>query len=69
MAPAAAAMGGGADTGSGLLGIAKKFCLTGTASMAAEVSQQPPHTSRVLGDARMSCFTAANEVCTHARRA
>merc|ERR1719502_1424651 len=34
MAPAA--MGGGADTGSGLAGIAKKFCLTGTASMAAE---------------------------------
>ena len=35
MAPAA--MGGGADTGSGLVGIAKKFCLTGASSMMAEV--------------------------------
>ena len=37
MAPAAAAMGGGADTGSGLVGLAKKFALTGTSSMMAEV--------------------------------
>ena len=37
MAPAA--MGGGADTGSGLVGIAKKFCLTGTSSMMAEVRE------------------------------
>jgi len=34
-------MGGGADTGSGILGIAKKFCLTGTASMAAEGATFP----------------------------
>ena len=30
-------MGGGADTGSGLVGLAKKFALTGTSSMMAEV--------------------------------
>ena len=40
MAPAAAAMGGGADTGSGLVGLAKKFALTGTSSMMAEVRVQ-----------------------------
>lgn len=37
MAPAAAAMGGGGDTGSGFAGILTKFCLTGTSSMMAEV--------------------------------
>ena len=33
-------MGGGADTGSGLVGLAKKFALTGTSSMMAEVRVQ-----------------------------
>ena len=44
MAPAA--MGGGADTGSGLVGIAKKFCLTGTSSMMAEVRAKGANTGR-----------------------
>ena len=48
MAPAA--MGGGADTGSGFKGLVTKFCLTGTSSMMAEVREtgsrtgpQPAH--------------------------
>ena len=41
MPAASAAMGGGADTGSGFLGIAKKFCLTGASSMAAEGATFP----------------------------
>ena len=36
MAPAAAAMGGG-DAPTGIVAIAKKFCLTGASSMMAEV--------------------------------
>merc|ERR1719238_1425919 len=40
MAPAAAAMGG-ADTGSGFVGILKKFCLTGASSMCAEGATFP----------------------------
>ena len=41
MPAAAAAMGGGADTGSGWTGLLKKFCLTGTSSMMAEAVTFP----------------------------
>lgn len=41
MPAASASMGGGADTGSGFVGILKKFCLTGAASMAAEGATFP----------------------------
>ena len=49
-------MGGGADTGSGFTGILKKFCLTGTSSMMAEVRASPPaRAERERGKANETC--------------
>ena len=51
---------GGADTGSGIAGLAKKFCLTGASSMLAEGATFPV-------DITKTRLQLQGQVCRHTR--